>query len=907
MNCFRGYGHVLQHAAVIALLNCLVTVAQAEEGYQDLFNGKDLTGWDGNPELWSVQDGVITGIVKDKLKVNQFLVWTGGKVDDFELKLDIRMEGDSNSGIQYRSQRRPEIGDWVVSGYQADFHPAPKYTAMLYDERGRGILAERGQKVVISKEGKKEVTPLEGTFDKVDLSQWHELAITCVGTHLIHKLDGVTVVDVEDAQDPDHDLEGVIAIQVHVGPPMKVQVRNIRLKALKIAPAAQSRMIPEAAPAGRMMVTQGFKLELLHSATKKQPGSLNGKGSEISQNAEASSNPAAAGALCVDTRGRLIVSDPLSGLLRITPPGILGATQTRIEQIDVPLGDIQGLLWAFDSLYAVVSSPERTGKYASGVYRIRDTDDNDQLDSVELLRSLPGKGASGPHAAVLSPSGDFIDIVCGNLTALTDFTISHVPACWDEDVLLPRLPDSGLTNGVPAPGGYIARMSPDGQHWELVTVGFRNPMDAAYNADGELFTCDTDLEQDLDTPWYRPARICQVLSGADYGWRSGSAKYPAYFADTAAPTLNLGPESPTGMCFGYGARFPEKFQQACFVCDARSGKLSAVQLQPQGAGYHGIREEFITQAALPLTDVIINPVDGAMYLAAGNGQSTSELYRITYTGTESTAPVPLAHAQGRADREQLRKLQALHSPDHPEAVQVAWPFLSHPDPVLRTAARTAIEFRPLEEWASKALNEQQLQAKLESLMALCRSQARDLKRSGIAIDTPPPDWENFLGGSLGAKGVLQVGLLTSLSGLDWTEFTFEQRLQGLRVVQLVLLRCGQPDLYVRDALLETLGSSLPAKRPETNILLLEILIYLQSPDVAAQGVALLENADTPNEQMNYAKALASLRTGWTAELRQTYFRWLLETARNHADPDFQRWVREIHKQALSMMAETEPS
>src|SRR6056297_3263506 len=130
-------------------------MAQAgEKGFRSLFNGKDLTGWEGNPELWSVEEGVITGITKgpDHLKYNQFLIWDG-EVADFELRLEFRVEGSNNSGVQYRSKLMENVGEWSVGGYQADIHPNPNYTGMLYDERGRGIVASRGQKVTVTKNG----------------------------------------------------------------------------------------------------------------------------------------------------------------------------------------------------------------------------------------------------------------------------------------------------------------------------------------------------------------------------------------------------------------------------------------------------------------------------------------------------------------------------------------------------------------------------------------------------------------------------------------------------------------------------------------------------------------------------------------------------------------------------------
>ena len=125
---------------------------QAQE--RSLFNGKDLSGWDGNPELWSVQNGAITGSTKaDKpLPYNQFLIWRGGKVKNFELRVTLRQTGN-NSGIQYRSRELTEVGKWSIGGYQCDVHPTPANNAMLYDEQGRGIVAKNGQEVIVDTAG----------------------------------------------------------------------------------------------------------------------------------------------------------------------------------------------------------------------------------------------------------------------------------------------------------------------------------------------------------------------------------------------------------------------------------------------------------------------------------------------------------------------------------------------------------------------------------------------------------------------------------------------------------------------------------------------------------------------------------------------------------------------------------
>jgi hypothetical protein len=208
----------------------------AEEEFVELFNGKNLDGWKGDAKVWSVEEGLLTGkspaAQEDKLKANTFAIWDGGEVGDFELVAEFRLEGDNNSGVQYRAQPNPKNGPFSIVGYQADIHPAANYTGMLYDEGGRGIAAERGQKVTLKADDKKEVKPLDGKFDPVDLSEWTTIEVQAVGNRLIHKINGDVAVDVTDEDAKNAEAKGLLALQVHAGPDMKVQYRSIKLKKL---------------------------------------------------------------------------------------------------------------------------------------------------------------------------------------------------------------------------------------------------------------------------------------------------------------------------------------------------------------------------------------------------------------------------------------------------------------------------------------------------------------------------------------------------------------------------------------------------------------------------------------------------------------------------------------------------
>src|SRR5207245_1716793 len=221
----------------------------SEKEFKSLFNGKDLTGWSGDPRLWSVKDGVVTGQTTpdNPAKGNTFLIWTNGTVSDFEMRCSFKLaanndKGFANSGVQYRSKIL-DPNNWVVGGYQADMDAGPTYTGILYEERmTRGIMAARGEKVVWNKECKKEVVGSLGTSDELQAAikqrDWNDYVIIAKGNHLQHFINGKQTVDVTDDCEAKRAMSGVLALQLHAGPPMMVQFRNLRIKMLATEGAA---------------------------------------------------------------------------------------------------------------------------------------------------------------------------------------------------------------------------------------------------------------------------------------------------------------------------------------------------------------------------------------------------------------------------------------------------------------------------------------------------------------------------------------------------------------------------------------------------------------------------------------------------------------------------------------------
>jgi hypothetical protein len=223
--------------ASFILLAALCAAPLFAQEAKPLFNGTDLAGWTGNPKFWTIKGGVIVGqtTAENPTAHNTFLIWTNGAVSDFELSLEFKIIG-GNSGVQYRSKVL-DAGEWIVGGYQADFDAAHVWTGSLYEEKGRGVLTKRGLKTRIPEaEGKAKVeqlgvtTPAEEILASINKEGWNQLTIIVKGNHLRHILNGKLTVDVTDEQTSKSSSSGVIALQLHAGPPMKVESRNITLR-----------------------------------------------------------------------------------------------------------------------------------------------------------------------------------------------------------------------------------------------------------------------------------------------------------------------------------------------------------------------------------------------------------------------------------------------------------------------------------------------------------------------------------------------------------------------------------------------------------------------------------------------------------------------------------------------------
>ena len=656
-------------------------------------------------------------------------------------------------------------------------------------------------------------------------------------------------------------------------------------------PGADGRPV-QATPADKLTVLPGFKAELLFSVPKETHDSW------------VSMTP--------DAKGRLIVSGQDGPMFRVTP----GRTPetTKVEEIPLQLGFAQGLLWAYDSLYVTVNGKGIAGN-ASGLYRVRDTNNDDVLDEVKLLLAFKGRdgkspagGEHGPHGIRVGPDGK-IYLVAGNFTNFPERLAPTSPfRNYAEDILLPRNPDGGGHDPhIMAPGGWVARTDPEGKTWEVVAAGLRNTYDIDFNTEGELFNYDSDMEWDTGTPWYRPIRVNLIASGGEYGWRNGTGKWPDYYPDSLGAVVNTGMGSPTGVSFGTGAKFPAKYQRAFYIQDWSYGHVYAVHMTPDGAGYRASFEDFVSGKPFGVTDLCVNH-DGAMYVTIGGRGTQSGLYRITYAGDEDTSPVSKLkavadrqwkpevdpndpNAQARAIR---HKLESFHGRRDAEAVAVAWPHLNSRDRYLRFAARVAIEFQPVDSWREMALNEKRPTAAINALIALTRAEAR-------SPETPTAQPYEFASAKL-----VQKQILAALNALPLRSLSEEQFLEACRAYGLLFTRTGPPDAAAASELAHRFDAFYPAQSTPVNREVSQLLTYLQSPGVIGKSMDLLAKSRSQEDQLHYVFVLRNMRSGWTMDQRKAYFSWLAHAERNYTGgASFKRFLIRIREDALKTLGDDE--
>ncbi|MFP6597033.1 MAG: heme-binding protein [Candidatus Hydrogenedentota bacterium] len=659
---------------------------------------------------------------------------------------------------------------------------------------------------------------------------------------------------------------------------------RVTIAALESVESVDLNPTPVARPVTNLNLLPGFKAEIVYTVPKVPQGSW------------VSMTNAPDGGMYVSDQGG-------TGLYHVMPAKLGDPeSKTVVTPQSARITGAHGLFWAFGGLYVHVSEG---GK--GGLYKATDSNNDGDLDKVErLIRHPFGGGEHGPHGIRYTEDKKALYINAGNHTDLPEITGSRAPSNWQEDLLLPRQWDArGHAKGRLAPGGWICRVTPDGKSWEVVSSGYRNEYDLGMNPEGELFAYDADMEWDIGSPWYRPTRLCHAVSGSEFGWRSGTGKWPTYYEDSLPPVVEIGPGSPTGVVFGTEAKFPAKYQQAVYLLDWTFGTIYAIHMTPDGASYKGVKEEFVSGSPLAVTDTVMG-ADGAFYFTVGGRGTQSALYRVYYDGSESTKKTPRKESSDTIKARKLRRsLEKFHGKKDNKAVKIAWPYLGHEDRFIRFAARIAIEAQPVSEWKSRALSESDPQAAAIALIALARQ------------------------GDAGS----QEDLLEALAKFDIAKVDESIALGLLRAHALCFTRMGRPDQKILDAVTARLDPHLPSDSDNINTEIVRLLVYLDAPGIIEKGMDLLADARPPRipewaellkrnsgyggtiqrmldnhppiQKINYALMLRNVRYGWSMDQREQYFNFINEAATHTGGASYEGFLNNIRDEALANCSEAE--
>lgn len=584
----------------------------------------------------------------------------------------------------------------------------------------------------------------------------------------------------------------------------------------------------------------GFKAELVRSAPP-------GEDSWVS--------------MAFDPQGRITLGREKRGLLRLT---LSGSGDQKVEVIDDELLECRGLLYAHGSLFANANN-------SKALFRLTDKDGDGVFEErIELMRTEGGVGHGRNHLK-LGPDGDLY-VAHGNNVLLPGNIAADSPLRnYADDQLIPNPWDGSMFDGnVELPAGHILRVKPDGSKITLIAGGLRNPLDIAFNSRGDLFTFDADMERDVGTPWYMPTRVLQIIPGADYGWRRGTGRFPAWYADTLPSVIDIGLSSPTGIFFGHEARFPLKYQTALYLLDWSYGRIIAVSMECRGdSQYVASQEDFVTGRPLNVTDGCIGP-DGALWFSTGGRGTQSGLYRVSHKD-ESLSPRTSATIWHKklTDGEVIEECILKRSKKDGWSEDMSF-TLQHCEsvlPKLRLAARLDLEKTPPEIWRSRAL----AAGGPNALLALAR---------------------------VGGRGDLHP-ILDSLM-----EKAPKPTLDPLRVVAVAIARQGDPDEPMKQKL-AAWASGYPTADVMLDRELCRLLVALKSPGVIGKTMPLLKAAATSEDLLFYPFMLRHLKDGWTLEQRRVVFEALNKAEKMNGASTFFKAINDTRSELAAALKPAE--
>jgi putative heme-binding domain-containing protein len=592
-------------------------------------------------------------------------------------------------------------------------------------------------------------------------------------------------------------------------------------------------------------------------------------------------------AVSCDDKGRIYTSDERGkGVFRLTERV---GEPLLVEPLPLDLPSAQGLcpIRRADGgldLYVMVNGGN--AQRSNGMWRARDIEDDGTFESVELLVPLPdGSGEHGAHAIVAAPDGSGLYIIAGNHTKLpTDIEVYHAPKVWQEDQLIPPIPDpNGHAVGVPVPGGWFVKTDFDGKRRELVSIGMRNAYDFALDRAGNAFTYDSDMEWDMGAPWYRAPRVVQLVPGGDSGWRNGSGKVPDWAEDTLGSVVDTGPASPTGVLHTKDLAFHAPWDDVLLAADWSYGTVHAVSTKAVDGGMTltGTIRPFIKGKPFPVTDLAAHP-DGSLIVTIGGRGTRSGVYRVrSLAGVDkrvtaavadpiavyaSATGVPLTDRAWRAYRRALCERELIATGDFIAALGTLFgePSKRLDDP----SAGAAVQVEEL---------------------ALHKALGVVVARRGDAPDL------------LGDEPLHDV--LASAAVEELARGAHDQALATLRALEIRLAR-GPDGTVLTAERSRALVEHFPSGDRRIDRVLAAILVHSRSADLTPRAVVRLVTADTQEEAIHLAYVLRVHEAGWTPELVDTFLTFLHTKARGfHGGHSLQRYVEIIRNEATARIGQ----
>ncbi len=597
-------------------------------------------------------------------------------------------------------------------------------------------------------------------------------------------------------------------------------------------------------------IIPGYKVELLRSALPEEDSWVN---------------------IAIDPKGRITVAREDKGLIRYSLSGDSNKI-VKAEKINDDLKECRGLLYAHGALYVHANN-------SKSLYRLEDKDEDGTFETRNLLHmSEGGFGhgrndlAMGPEGKIYAINGDSVSLPEGIINRMSPLRNKHLPSPKNE--------------------GHVIRMDSDGRNKEIFCAGLRNPYGIDFNEDGEAFTYDADAEFDMGTPWYRPTQIKHLTSGADFGWRAVTGKWPPYYPDhpdNAQHSVHIGKGSPTGIRFGTKSNFPQEYKRALYALDWAYGRIIAVHFVTRGSTYMGSSEVFLRGKPLNVTDLDFGP-DGAMYFVTGGRKTKSGLYRVSYVGKDvnernMTLQEKMRNETSREHRQQRKQIEKLHKKTN------STPFERVTDPRIRYASRISAEHNAETFIFSPA--------KINNSISL-KDATPDLDHLTAKLNIAS---EKEI---LALMGLGQIerknGILRKL--MDWEKMIPSKQFEYIDIIRRLISRHKIPE-QAKEQIIESIGKNFPYKTAKINMAVAPLLIELDPARTVPKVIEFLKEGCTQHEGIHYLFHLRKTTKGWSLQSREIFFRILAKYETLLGGRGLPQALQAIRKESTATLTEKE--